>query len=253
MLSLSSHCLTVNHPAPWPALAVGTPPAGVACSKGVNPGSCPIVPRHASVARPANTPPDAGGAGTPVNVTGPPPTANNAARTKPDAIAAADNSARLVPSRRLHPLKSSPSHRWSRRSHHPRPTRRPRPRQPARASAQTEFRKKPGACPAIAQAATSCSSPRLVPRRSTSVPAPVARRYDASDSGKPGSAAGVGAVAGHYAAVIVDRRLLLHSCRHMPRFPFSDYYRFIAPKDRGGSGWTGRSGPPFPLSARGPL
>ena len=189
----------------------------------------------------------------PVNTTGPPPRANNAAGTKPNAIAAAGNSARLAPSRHLHPLKSSPSHRWSRRSHHPRPTRRPRPHPPARASAQTEFRKIPGACPAIAQAATSYPSPRLVPRRGTSVPAPVARRYDASDSGKPGSAAVGGAVAGHYAAVIVDRRPLLHSCRHMPRFPFSDDYRFIAPKDRGGSGWAGCSGPPFPLSAKGPL
>ena len=46
------------------------------------------------------------------------------------------------------------------------------------------------------------------PAASTSVPAPVARRYDASDSGKPGSGGVGGAVAGHYAAVIVDRRPL---------------------------------------------
>ena len=48
------------------------------------------------------------------DATGPPPTANNAAATRRDAIAAAGNSARLAPSHRHILLKSSPSHRWSR-------------------------------------------------------------------------------------------------------------------------------------------
>src|SRR5207244_4484112 len=138
-LSLSSRPPRVNRP----ARAVGTPAAAVASSKGVNAGSCPNGPRHGTVARPADTPLDAGDAGMPANATGPPPTANNAAATRPDAIAVGGNSAQLALSGRLHLPKSRPSPRWSRPSHHPRPTRASRPPRPARASAQTKFRKIP--------------------------------------------------------------------------------------------------------------
>jgi hypothetical protein len=188
----------------------------------------------------------------PLSATGPPPTGNNAAATRPGAIAAAGNGAQLAPSRRRRLPKSTPSHPWSCSSHHPRPTRPPRSPQPARASAQTESRKNPGACPAIGRAATTSSSPRRVPRCSTSVPAPVAGRYDASNSAKPDSGSDAGAGADRTDVVIADRRRWLRSCRHILRIPRPEDYRSFAPKDRGGSGWAGCSGPPFPLSAVGP-
>ncbi|MDX6606572.1 MAG: hypothetical protein QOD14_1112, partial [Solirubrobacterales bacterium] len=201
--------------------------------------------------RPANTRPSAGGAGVPLRATGRPPTGNNAAATRRDAIAAAGNSARLTPSHRRHLPKSSPSHPWSRLSHHPRPTRPPHSPRPARASVQTEFRNNPPACPAIGQAATFSSSPRRVPRCSTSVPAPVAGRYDASNSAKPDSGSDAFAGADRNAAVIADHRRWLGSCRHILRIPRSEDYRSVAPKDRGGSGWAGRSGPPVSSLGKG--
>src|SRR4051812_33818832 len=47
--------------------AAGILAAGAACSRAVNAGSCPNVPRLGTVARPANTPLGNGGAGMPVN------------------------------------------------------------------------------------------------------------------------------------------------------------------------------------------
>jgi hypothetical protein len=196
--SFPSAPTTVNHP----ARALGTPAAAVACSRGVNAGSCPNGPRHGTVARPANSPPDAGGAGMPVNAIGPPFRASNAAANRPDVIAAADHCARPTPSQGLQPARPSPSHPWSRPSCHPPPTQPSRPHPPARASAQTKFANNPRDSPATAQAATSCSSPRPGRRSSISAPAPVARRYDASDSGKHGSGTAAVVVAGRCTAGI---------------------------------------------------
>jgi hypothetical protein len=181
MLSLSGRYPWVNRP----AIALGIPAAVVACSRAVNAGSCPDGLSPDTVARPANSPPDAGGAGIPVSATGPRRRANNAAATRPDAIAAADNSGRLAPSPSSHPAKASRNPPRSSSSLH-RPPNRPPPPRSAWASAQTELGKNPGACPAIDRAATSSSSPRHGPLGSTSVLATVARRYDASDSGKRG-------------------------------------------------------------------
>jgi hypothetical protein len=201
MPSLSSRPPRVNRP----ALAVGTPAAAVACSKDVNAGSCPNGPRRGTVARPANTPLGAGDAGMPVNATGPPPTANNAGANRPDAIAVVGNSARLALSRRLHLPNPSPSPPWSSPSPLPRPIRRSRLPRPARASARTKFRKNPGDCPATGRVATSSSSPRRVRLGNTSVPAAAARRYDASDSGRPDKGNDGGAVDGPNAAISAGR------------------------------------------------
>ena len=76
-------------------------------------------PRRATVARPAKMRPDAGAAGWPVNAIGPLPTANNAAATRPDALAIAADSDRLFPSQTLQPLTSIPHLRPSRPSHLP--------------------------------------------------------------------------------------------------------------------------------------
>jgi hypothetical protein len=221
----------------------------------VNAGSCPHGPRHATAAPSANAPLVAGGAGMPRNATEPPPTGSNAVGTRPAVIATAGPSTPRAPSRCLHLPRSSTGPRGSRRSHRPRPTRPPRPSQPARASAQTKFRKNPGACPATGRAATSRSFPRRVPLSSTSVLAPVARRYDGSDSGKLDKGAGGSgsAAAGRNAAVIAGRLPLPRTCRHVLRMPHPKDYVSCAPEDRGGSGWAGRSGPPFPLSAIGAL
>jgi hypothetical protein len=252
-LSLPLPRSRVNHP-PWrPPVAAGTPVAGDACSRAVNAGSCPHGPRHATAAPSANAPLAAGGAGMPRNATEPPLTGSNTAGTRPAVIAAAGFSAPQAPSRRLHLPRSSTGPRGSRRSHQPRPTRPLRPSRPARASAQPKSRKNPRACPATGRAATSRSFPRRVPLSSTSVRAAVARRYDGSDSGKPDSGAGGSAADGRNAAVIAGRLPLPRSCRHVLRMPHPEDYVSCAPEDRGGSGWAGRSGPPFPLSASGAL
>jgi hypothetical protein len=247
MLSLPWHRSGVNH------LTAGILAAAFACSRAVSTGFCPNGPRPGSVAPPVNGPPDTGDTGMPVNATGPPTTANNAAANRPDAIAAVGNSTRLAPSRRLFLPKSRPSTHRPLASHHPPPARPPQAPRPAWVSAQTEFRKKPGACPVTGQAATSFSSPLRVPLSNTSVPAAAAGRYDASSSAKPDSGGAAAAVAGRNAAFIADPRPRLPSRRHVWRIPRPEGYLSLAPKDRGGSGWAGRSGPPFPLSARGPL
>jgi hypothetical protein len=251
IFSFPWHPLRVNH------LAAHILAAGAACSRAVSAGSCPNGPRLGTVVWPANTPLGDGGAGMPVNATGRPHRAKNAVATRPDAIAAANNRARLAPSLSpspsRHPPTTSRCQPWPRQSHLPPPTRPPRPLPLPRASAQTRFPKNPPACPAIGRAATSSSPPRRDRLNSTSVPAAVVRRYDASDSVKPDSASDAGAALDRNAALIAGHLPLLHSCRHVLRTRHSDDYRSNTPKDRGGSGWAGCSGPPFPLSATGPL
>ena len=101
--SLAAPPRRVNRP-PWRAPpAAGTPAAGGACSRAVNAGSCRDSPRRVTAAPPVKPPPAAGGAGVPRNATGPPPTANNAAATRPDGTAAVGENVGPVPSRSHRP------------------------------------------------------------------------------------------------------------------------------------------------------
>jgi ParB/RepB/Spo0J family partition protein len=69
------------------------------------------------------------------------------------------------------------------------------------------------------------------------------------DSGKPDNGIDGGAVAGPNAALSAGRPRQLRLCRQVLRIILSEVYLTFAPKDRGGSGWAGLPGPPFPLSA----
>src|SRR5438552_1189602 len=83
--SFPARCRRVNHLDPHPALGL-SPLASLLPSLSAQRVPtlvpAPQAPRHATEARPAKTPHDAGAAGWPVNATGPPPTVNNAAETR---------------------------------------------------------------------------------------------------------------------------------------------------------------------------
>jgi len=111
--SFTAHCYAVNHPAP----ALGTPVAAGACSKGVNAGSCPYGPKLVIAAQLAKKPHNAGESGMPAKSTGLPPTANNTAVARTNAIAAVSDSDPALPSQRPQPLTSSLPPRQSSRRH----------------------------------------------------------------------------------------------------------------------------------------
>jgi hypothetical protein len=243
--SFPAPCCRVNHP----TLTGGTPAAAAVCSRGVNAGSYRAGLKPVTVARPAKTPHDGGAVGRPVNAIGTPPTANNAAATRPDAIADGCTSDRLVPSRTLPPLTSS--------------RRRPPPLKPSRlpprihrdtdptspwASARPKSSKNRPAGLATGPAVTSSSSPHHAPPIKNSVRAHAARRYDASDSGKPASGSGATAADGPNPACRAEGPHPTRLCRHILRMPSSKLYLFFTPQNREGSGWAGPSGPPFPGS-----
>ena len=80
-------------PTPWsrvnrPLHGAGTQAAAAACSRDASDGSCRAGPRPATVALPVGPPHAAGAAGWPLDATAPPAMADNAAATRPDAIAA---------------------------------------------------------------------------------------------------------------------------------------------------------------------
>lgn len=234
--SLPARWSRVNHLAASQGRAAGIPVAGGACSRAVSAGSCPVTPKHATAVPPADTRPATGDAGMPRNAIGPPPTANNAARSNHGAIAAIGASVRPQLRRRRHHLPSCPIHS-------PPPIHLTCRRRPARASAQPRFRKNPRACPAIAQAATSCSFPPPVPLSSTFVPAIAARRCDGSDSAKSDSSSDALAAPARYVPVIVGPRSTFQGCRHVLRRHDVEPYRVIAPKDRE----EGAGGPDAPV------
>ena len=218
--SFPAPCCRVNHP----ALAVGTPAAAAACSRVVNAGSCRAGPRPVTAARLAKKPHDAGAAGMArQRYQATHQRQDNAVATRPDAIASGAASDRLPlpePDHPDHPRSSRhrPPSKPSRRRPpiHPRTCR----HHPTRGSAPSRNSPKiPAACLATDPAATSSSSPRRVPRSEDSVRPRVARRYDASASGKPDSGSGAAAAAGLDVAPIADRPNPIRSCRHVLRMP----------------------------------
>ena len=119
---------------------------------------------------------------------------------------------------------------------------------PPWASAQPNSSKNRPACLATGPAVMSSSSPHHDPPIRSSVRARVDRRYDASDSAKPGSGSGAAAADGPDADRRGEGPHPTRLCRHVLRIPPSRLYRFLTPQNRGGSGWAGPSGPPFPRS-----
>ena len=89
------------------AFAVGTLAVAGAYLKIVNAGSCRLGPKLVTAARLAKKQRRTGGAGMPVNVTGPPSKVRNDAESRPDAIASVRGSDPLLPSRRPKYLPSS--------------------------------------------------------------------------------------------------------------------------------------------------
>ena len=158
----------------------------VACSRAVNAGSCPTSPRHATAARPANTPHDAGDVGMPSTLQSHHPRQATPSRPVPTLSQPWHSNRRLVPepSCLRHPRRRA-SHSRGRGGATPHFRHRRPPSPPAaRASAQTKFRKNPG--PALRPPRLLRPLPplRRAPLSNISVPAAAARRYDASDSGK---------------------------------------------------------------------
>jgi hypothetical protein len=207
------------------------PAAAAACSRDASAGSCRAGPRPATVAPPADTPPDAGGAGMPPSVTGPPPTASNAAATKLDVIATVGASGRRAPRPPPHPPTPRRGPRRPDRARRRRPI---RPPSPARASAQEESRKNPRACPAIARAAMPPSSPRRGPPIGGSARPPAVGLYAASASARPGSVAGDVGASRRDDAPIAVRLDTTRSCRHVLSRPGHEPIVPLPPKTEEG-------------------
>jgi hypothetical protein len=238
----------ISLPTPWsrvndPLPVAGIPVAAAACSRDASAGSCRAGPRPATVAPPVRPPHADGADGSPLDATAPPATAGSADAIRPDVIAAGPVS---VP-RSLSPIIPRP--RSSRRrppwrtSLPPSSIRPAASPTPAWASAQTKSPRITTADLATDPAAMSCSSPRHGPPIGVSARPPAVGLYDASDSARPGSAAG-DAGASHRDDVPGAHRLRPDpSCRHVLSSSGPDPYRSLAPqvREEGRVGRTPRS------------
>ncbi len=241
---------------PWcrvndPVRAAGIPAAAAVCSRDANAGSCRAAPRPATAAPRAGRLHVAGAAGWPLDVTAPPATADSAAATRPDAIGAGSASDPLS----RNPITPPP--RSSRRRQPAEPSL-PPPIHPvsslttAWASARAKSPKKPRAGLATGPAAMSSSSPRRGLPIGDSARAPAVGLYDASDSVRPGSAAGDGGASRRDDAPIAVRLDTTRSCRHVLSRPHPDSIVPLPPKTEEGAGGPDRCGrgPSLPDSHR---